>query len=134
MDDEANLGRAGADGLEDAVEGHHDVVESLGGGVEPKLQREEGAGHRAGHGDRLRGDFGLGELALCHQHRAVAVAHARAAGQQGILVAHVGLGMDADGGDVQFAPRGALVQRLDVLQDMLELESPAVGISFRAKA
>ena len=30
------------------------------------------------------------------------------------------IGMDADGGDVQFAAQGTLVQSLDVLQDVLE--------------
>ena len=31
--------------------------------------------------------------------------------------------MDADGGDVEFAARGALVQRLDVLQNVFEAEA-----------
>ena len=31
--------------------------------------------------------------------------------------------MDADGGDVQFPPRRPLVQRLNVLQNVLELEA-----------
>ncbi len=61
-------------------------------------------------------------------HRPVAVAHARAAGQQRVLVEHVGVGVDRDRGDVQFAARRALVQRLDVLQDVLE--PPAAGLDF----
>jgi len=32
----------------------------------------------------------------------------------------VGVGVEADGSDVEFAARGAFVQRLDILQNMLE--------------
>ncbi len=53
----------------------------------------------------------------------VAVAHARAAGQQGVFVGDVGVGVDADGGDVEFSARGAFVERLDVLQDVLEMKA-----------
>jgi hypothetical protein len=37
------------------------------------------------------------------------------------MLAPLGVGVDADGGDVEFAARGALVQRLDVLQNMGEM-------------
>ncbi|MEJ0091748.1 MAG: hypothetical protein WDM80_18615 [Limisphaerales bacterium] len=43
-------------------------------------------------------------------------AHARAAWQERVFVGNIGVGMDADGGDVEFAARGALVERLDVLR------------------
>ncbi len=59
---------------------------------------------------------------LGHQDRPVAVSHARAAGQQRILRTDVSVGVNADGGDVQFAPRGPFVQGLDVLQHVRELE------------
>ena len=39
------------------------------------------------------------------------------------MVAHVGVGVDADGGDVQLTAGGALVQCLDVLENMLEAEA-----------
>ena len=125
VDDEADVGLAGAHGLEDLVEGHDDVIEVLRGLAEPELECEEGAGHGAGDGDLLAEDFFLRETLLADEHRAVAIAHARAAGEQGILVANVGVGVDADGGDVEFAAGGALVQGLDILEDMFELK--AVG-------
>ena len=114
---------ASADGFENLVERHHHVIEFLRAFAQPELQREEGAGHRARHGDFLAGDFGPGKLLFGHEHRAVTVAHARAAGQQRISLAHISVGVQADGGDVQFAARGAFVQRLDVLQNMLEAET-----------
>ena len=42
-------------------------------------------------------------------------------GQERILVADMRVGMDADRGDVEFPAGGALVQGLDVLEDVLEL-------------
>ena len=60
---------------------------------------------------------------LGHQHRAVAVAHARAAGQQRVFVAHISVGVNADRRNIQFAARGAFVQRLDVLQNVLKPEA-----------
>ena len=38
-----------------------------------------------------------------------------------------------DRGDVQFAARGALVQRLDVLQDVLELPAARVDLVLRER-
>ena len=120
VDDEPDIGPPRAHRGKDLVERHDKVIELLRRLAQPQLQREEGAGHRARHGDLLAGDFRPGELLLRHQHRPIAVAHARAARQQGILVAHVGVGVNADRRDVQFAPRGPLVEGLDVLQDVLE--------------
>ena len=93
------------------------------GNAQPELQRQKRAGHGAGHGDFFLRHLRPGKFLFRHQHRAVTVAHARAAGQQRVFVAHVGVGVDADGGDVEFAARGALVQRLDVLQNVLEPEA-----------
>ncbi len=53
----------------------------------------------------------------------IAVAHARAAGQQRVLVTDVGVGVEADGGDIEFAARGTFVERLDILQNVLEAEA-----------
>ena len=44
-------------------------------------------------------------------------------GSSAYLSRDVGVGVDADGGNVEFAARGALVQRLDVLQNVLEAEA-----------
>ena len=70
--------------------------------------------------DILPGDFLAAEFLFCHEHRPVAVAHARAARQQCVFVADIGVGVDADRRDVKFAAGRAFVQRLDVLQDVLE--------------
>jgi hypothetical protein len=68
-------------------------------------------------------DILAAEARFGHQHRAVAVAHAGAAGQQRVERADVSIGVNADRGDVQLASRGQFVQRLDVAQNMLELEA-----------
>ena len=61
-------------------------------------------------------------------HRPVPVAHARAVGQQRVLVQHVAHRPDGDGRDVQLSPFGPLVERFDVLEDVLKLV--AVGVDF----
>jgi hypothetical protein len=68
-----------------------------------------------------------------HEHRSVAIAHARAAGQQRILVEHVCISVDADRRDVQLAARGALVERLDILQDVLEFPAARVDLVLRQR-
>src|SRR5439155_15922977 len=60
---------------------------------------------------------------LRHEHRSVTVAHARAAGQKRILIAHMGVGVKADGRNVELATRGPFVERLDILQDVLKTEA-----------
>ena len=59
-------------------------------------------------------------MLLGYQHRAVSVAHTRPAGQQGVLIAHISVGVNADGADIQLAARGAFVERLDILQNVLK--------------
>ena len=110
-------------GGKNLVERHDDVIEFLRRFAEPELQRQKRAGHGSRHGDFFLRDFLAGKFLFCHEHRAVAVAHARAAGQQRVFVGDVGVGVDADGGNVEFAARGALVQRLDVLQDVLKMKT-----------
>ncbi len=110
VDDETHVGLAGFHGIKDFVKGHHHVVEAL---AEIKLGGEEGARHQAGDGDLLAEEPLLAGLVVGvvgqslgggrDKHRAVAVAHARAAGQEGVLVEHVGQRVDGDGGDVQLA-------------------------------
>src|SRR5262249_30979288 len=65
-------------------------------------------------------NFFFGETLFGHQRRPVAVSHARAAWKQGIMIADIGIGMNADGGKVKFTPGGALIQGLDVLENVLE--------------
>ena len=59
-------------------------------------------------------------LPLRAQHGAVTVAHAAARGQERVFVEQVGVGVDRDGRDVQLAAHGPLVERLDVLENVLE--------------
>ena len=55
-------------------------------------------------------------------HRAVAIAHAAAAGHQGVLLLHVGIGGERDRGDVvESLVDGEVVQGLDVLELVGEL-------------
>ena len=61
-------------------------------------------------------------------HRAVAVAHAAAARQQRVLVEQMRIGMDADGGDFQLAAQGPAIERLDVLQFVLEEQVAGVDL------
>ena len=61
-------------------------------------------------------------------HRAVAVAHAAPARQQGVLVEQEGVGVDADGGHFEFAAQRSAVERLDVLQLVLERETARVDL------
>ncbi len=120
MDDEADVSFAGTDGFEDLVEWNNDVVKLFGRFAEPKLQSEEGAGHRAGDSDFLAQHFAPGEPLPGDEHRAISIAHAGATGQQRVFVTHISIGMDADGRDVEFAAGGALVEGLDILKDVLE--------------
>lgn len=126
--DEADVGAAFADRLEDFVEWHDDGVDLVVGFFEPKLEREEGAGHFPRHGDFFAGNFLAAETLFGDEHRAVAVAHASTAGQECILPAHIGVGVDADGGDIKFAAGGALVKGLDILEDVLEFEAFAAEV------
>lgn len=121
VDDEPGLGLAGMNRLENLIEGNNDKLDFGGGQLQPKLQSEKRAGHRPRDSDSRPCHFGAAEQFFGDQHRAVTIAHARTARQQCILAADISIGVDANGGDIQFAARGALVQSLDVLKDMLEL-------------
>lgn len=131
VDDQSDVGPVFPDGTEDFVEGHDEVIEFGGGLAEPELEGEEGAGHAAGHGDTGAGDFVAAEGAFGDQHGSVAVAHAGSAGEQGVLVTDVGVGVNADGGDVQFAARGPLVEGLDILENVFEPQPFGVEAFFR---
>jgi len=58
----------------------------------------------------------------------VPVPHARSAGQQRVFVCYVRIGMDRDRRNVQFASNCAFVQRLNILQSMLEPVSAQVDL------
>ncbi len=124
MNDQAHLRHPAADRLENSVEWHHDKIKVFRRFAEPQLQGQESAGHGPRHRDFFPQDFFPGPAPFCDQHWTVTVAHAGAAREQRVLAGHMRIGMDADGGDVQFAAQGTLVQSLDVLQDVLETIAP----------
>ena len=110
--------------VEDLVERHHFESEAV---RQQQTQRQETpwSSCRARRcepscssldGQRLAGD----------DHRAIAVAHAASARQQGVLVEQCGVGVDADGRHFQFAAQSAAVERLDVLQLVTELQIAGV--------
>ena len=71
------------------------------------------------------------ELRSCDNHRAVSIAHARAARQQRIVVAHIGVGVNRDGRDVKLTAHRALIQRLNVFEPMFELVTAQIDLVFR---
>src|SRR5437868_4613382 len=66
-----------------------------------------------------------------HQDWAVAITHAGAAGQERVFVAHIGISVNADCGNIEFATKGAFVKCLDVLEYVLEFETIRRNQTFR---
>ena len=124
--------------VEDLIERHNDVLEF----AEIKLQREISARHLARERDRAAAqasarisssdasDVEAVRLAADH-HRAVAIAHARAARQERVTIAHIGIGVNRDRGDVEFAAHRALVQRLNIFEPMFESVAAQIDLVFR---
>ena len=108
VDDEAGVELARCHGVEDLVErtSRRNLHLSRRARSKPQLQREERGRQRAGHGDRLAAQVVDRQRLRGDDHRAVVVAHAAPAGQQGVLVEQVAIGVDADGGHFQFALAG----------------------------
>ena len=123
--------------LEDLIEGDDDVIEF----AEIKLQRQVCARHPARDRDRPVSEPGadffvrrIGARTFASggdHHGAVAIAHAGAAGQKGIPVAHIGKGVNRDRGNVQLAAKRSLVQRLNIFEPMLEAITAQVDLVFR---
>ncbi len=87
------------DGRNDLVERHFDACEIR---AQAQPQREVRAGQLARHGDRhARAAASTRHRLAGHDHRPVAVAHAGAAGAQDVLVVQEGVGVDADGRQLQ---------------------------------
>ena len=63
-------------------------------------------------------------------HRPVLIPHAAAAIRKGITIGHVWIRVYRDGGDFQFPVPSPLVQRLDVLENMLEPVSAGIQQAF----
>ena len=122
VDDESGVGFSVADIGGDLIEGDDDGGEGFGGFSEAELEGEEGGGELAGDGDGASGVFqGVeGSAGTCDEHGAVAVAHRAADAGEGVTIGDVGIGVDGDGGDFEFGVAGALVECLDVLEDVLK--------------
>ncbi len=104
-----------------------------------KLEREIRARHFTGNRDQLpaqpfsqfvRRSGGRRRRVGRDQHRTVAIAHARAAGKERITIAHIGVGVNRDGRDIELGAHGALVQGLDIFQAMLKLVAAQVDLVF----
>ena len=88
--------------------------------AECELEGEEGGGELAWDGDGLARQVVEGHGAWGDEDGAVLVAHAGPAAGEGVLIGDIGVGVDGDGGDFKLAFDGALVEGLDVLEDVLE--------------
>ena len=69
-----------------------------------------------------------GQRLAGYDHRTVAVAHAAATRQQGVLVEQVRVGVEADGRNLQFAAQRPAVERFNVLQFVTELKVAGVEL------
>ena len=101
-----------------SIERHFDALEI---DAQAQPQRQVRARQLARHGDRR-----LAQLLDAHRlagddHRPVAVAHARAARAQDVLVVQKGVGVDAHGREFELGLERPAVERFDV--DQLVRES-----------
>src|ERR1700733_14593822 len=111
VDDEAGFELSGDDGGYDLVEGNDGGFDFRG----EELERKVGRGEGAGDSDAGLLDLRQGELAGGDNHGAVAFADAATAGHQGVVVLEVGVGVEADCGDiVEGLVDGAVIEGLDV--------------------
>ena len=96
MDDEAGFELARDDGGDDLVEGEGDCLDL---GAE-ELEREKGGGERSGDGDARLLQVVERELARGDDHGAISLSDRAAAGHQCVGLLHVGISVEADGGDI----------------------------------
>ena len=117
VDDETGVEVAGQDLGDDLVEGDGDGFDI---GVED-FERQVGRGEGSGDGDLEFADLFGGQRLGGDDHGAVALSDAATAAHQGVRVLEVGVGVEADGGDVVeglFA--GAAVEGFDVAEGVVE--------------
>ena len=103
------------------VELDFDGLKCLAALAQAELQGQECSGQSAGDGDGFAAQIAQRHRGFGDDHGAILVAHGCAATGQGVVGGDVGIGVDGDGGDFQFATQGALVEALDVLENVLEL-------------
>ena len=126
VNDQARRGCPAFHRLEDLIEWDNDVIES----AEIELQREVCARHPARDCDRPiskpGADFFVRRIgakafrAGRDHHWAIAIAHAGAAGQKRVPVAHIRKCVNRDRGDVQLAAKRAFIQRLNIFEPVFE--------------
>ena len=129
MDQQARIGATRRHLVDDLVERHL---------TEPKVadgqaQDEEGRRHPAGHGDLDLAELVGRERTARDHDRPVARAHARAVREQDVAVLDERVRVDGDRGRLEPALERPLVQRLDVGEDVLELEAAWVDPARRQR-
>ena len=88
------------------------------------ISGQKGGGERSGDGDARLLQVVERELARGDDHGAISLSDRAAAGHQCVGLLHVGISVEADGGDiVEGIVDGALVERLNVGQGVGELEA-----------
>ena len=130
-----DLGLIPADSVEDLVERHGNAVAL----PDKQTQGKVSARHFAGDRNPFRAKKRANHIIVLarfffaerHENRAVAVAHARPAGKQGIPVQDMGIGVNGDRRNIQFAPHGSFIQGLDILKDMLKAIVSRLDLAFR---
>ena len=107
--------------LLDLVERHDHVVD----GRLVELQRQKRRRQLAGHGDAhaLRATAPGGRVRARTTDRAVVVAHARAVRQERVAVGEVRVGMERHRGDLVRAFERGAVQRLDVGEHLIDVDT-----------
>src|SRR3984957_11474884 len=125
MDDKAGVVLLLFNRFQYLVERHDFIREPL---RQQQPQRQKRGGQRTGNGDAARAQFVDLHRPASDDHRAVTVAHAATARQEGVFIQQLRVGTNADRGHVEFAAKGAAVKRLDVLQFMAELQT--AGVNF----
>ena len=125
VDQQAGIGSAGLDLVEDLVERHRAIAEL----AHAHPQHEERGRQLARDGDLDIARVGEGHLLPRDHDRPVAGAHRGAVRQQHVALLHERIGGERDRGDLELAVDCPGVQRLDVAQDVLELEAPRIDLA-----
>ena len=119
VDEQTEIGLSLQHGVRDLVEGHLDQRRVAD--VEP--QQERGGRVLAGDGGDPRGQLGGGDRLPRDQDRAVALPHRGAGIHHPVLLGDQQIGGERDRRHLELARARAAVERLDVLQHVLDLHA-----------
>ena len=125
VDEQPGLGLARGDLVHDLVERHL----ARGKVTDRKPQREERGRHAARNGDLDPPQVVVGQRLARDDDRPVAGAHARAVREQDVAILDERVRVQRDRRHLEPALERPLVQRLDVLQDVLELEAARIDLA-----